>query len=225
MMVTNSPFMFQSQASNFPLQHTGYQEPRMPDNMMFPYDQLPMSMGSGNSFAYDPSQFPSTMSFDHSHAHGQTLDHRAAAQFESLQSHSMNMDHTAQYAAMQAQTTYPSTYWEQPQPQSQPQPQPQAQQPSIQPQLQPQPQAQTQTQPQPPPTPEIPRTHPIPSAAMPAATAPLPVESANSRRRPRTLQSSAQASSAMASHRFIQPKRPSPVKGGFTPFQLCTAPG
>ncbi|PLB51722.1 hypothetical protein P170DRAFT_351251 [Aspergillus steynii IBT 23096] len=199
MLASNPPFMFQPQPSNLPLQSTGYQDGRVP-NMMFAYDPLSMSMGSGNPFAYDPSPYPSTMPLDHSRTHGQPLDHHSAAQYESLQSHSMNMDHTAQYAAMQTQTTYPSAYWAQSQPQVQQQP--------VQPQLQMQPQVQH------PPTPEIPRTQPVSAVPISAANAPLPVDPANSRRRPRALQSSAPAPapSAPASHRFIQPKRPSPVK-------------
>ncbi|KAI9040481.1 GATA transcription factor LreA [Aspergillus affinis] len=227
MLATNPSFMFQHQTSNLPLQRTGYQEGRVP-NMMFAYDPLSMSMTSGNPFAYDPSSFPSTMSLDPSHTHGQNLEHRSAAQFGSLQSHSMNMDQTAQYAAMQTHTTYPNTYWEPPQPQAQ-QPQfqqhqfqqPEAQQHEVQqPQLQqsqaqqPQvePQMQLQIQSHPPDITEIPRTQPASATTITPANALLSAELASTRRRPRTLQSSAQSSSNASSHRFIQPKRPSPVK-------------
>ncbi|KAK1146677.1 hypothetical protein N8T08_002750 [Aspergillus melleus] len=117
MLATNAPYMFQHQTSNLPLQPTGYQDGRM-SNIMFTYDPLSMSMTPGNSFAYDPSPYPSTMSLDHSHIHGQNLEHRPAAQFGSLQSHSMNMDQTAQFATMQTHM-YPSAYWEQPQSQAQ----------------------------------------------------------------------------------------------------------
>ncbi|THC91428.1 hypothetical protein EYZ11_009119 [Aspergillus tanneri] len=112
MLAANSTFMFPLQTPNLPFQSTTSYPDGPVSNVLFPYDpHSAMQLASGNPVAYNTS-FPSSLALELNQNHSQPLQQqRSVSQFASFQSQAINLDHTAQFATMQPQGAFPSTYW------------------------------------------------------------------------------------------------------------------